>query len=228
MYLCGVNGWSCSLRGSVLTVAVLWFCRNQADVDTDIKTKIIKTAGEMFFKYGVKSVSIDDICNELHISKKTFYANFRQKNDLVAEFLERFRQKDLQVHASVAECGNVVEFLVAEFKRFAAPMVMEKHAAMYFDLEKYYPELFHDHRTKHDADICGFMVDILKLGMEQGLFRNDLDVDMTAFFMTQGFSHMLAVSNDKWTNARKITFLLDMFLRSVCTSEGLDVYLAGR
>lgn len=193
-----------------------------------MRKKIIKAAGEMFFKYGVKSVSIDDICNELHISKKTFYVHFRQKNDLVAEFLECIRQKDLQVHASVSESENVVEFLVAGFKRFAAPMMLEKHAAMYFDLEKYYPELFHNHITKHDADICGFVVDILKLGMEQGLFREDMDVDMTAFFMTQGFSYMLSASANKWTNDRKVTFLLDMFLREVCTPEGLDVYLANR
>ncbi|NCA80053.1 MAG: TetR/AcrR family transcriptional regulator, partial [Sphingobacteriia bacterium] len=34
----------------------------------DTREKIIKTASDLFLKYGLRSVSIDDICNELHIS----------------------------------------------------------------------------------------------------------------------------------------------------------------
>lgn len=182
----------------------------------------------MFFKYGLKSVSIDDICNEIHISKKTFYAHFRQKSDLVAELLQCIRKKDLEVHAAGSKSGNVVEFLIGGFKRFSAPMMMEKHAAMYFDLEKYYPELFHEHTSRHDADIQGFATDMLKLGIGQKLFREELDVEMTAFFMTQCFSYMLSSAGSNWSNPRKITFLLDMFMRSVCTQKGLEIYLANR
>ena len=38
----------------------------------DQKVHIIKTAGELFFRLGIRSVSIDDICHELGMSKKTF------------------------------------------------------------------------------------------------------------------------------------------------------------
>ena len=51
------------------------------------KQLIIKTAGEMFFRLGIRSVSIDDICHELGMSKKTFYEYFESKDELVAQML---------------------------------------------------------------------------------------------------------------------------------------------
>ena len=46
------------------------------------KQQIIKTAGEMFFRLGIRSVLIDDICRELGMSKKTFYVYFAGKDEL--------------------------------------------------------------------------------------------------------------------------------------------------
>ena len=54
----------------------------------DQKVHIIKTAGELFFRLGIRSVSIDDICRELGISKKTFYVYFDSKDELVAQLLD--------------------------------------------------------------------------------------------------------------------------------------------
>ena len=50
---------------------------------TELKEKIIRQAKQMFGDYGLKRVSIDNICNELHISKKTFYTVFKTKNELI-------------------------------------------------------------------------------------------------------------------------------------------------
>ena len=60
---------------------------------TDLRAKILKTSGELFFKFGIRSVSIDDICNDLHISKKTFYTVFKQKDELVVELLDAILYK---------------------------------------------------------------------------------------------------------------------------------------
>ena len=54
----------------------------------DQKVHIIKTAGELFFRLGIRSVSIDDICSELGMSKKTFYVYFASKDELIEELLQ--------------------------------------------------------------------------------------------------------------------------------------------
>ncbi|HQO47821.1 MAG TPA: TetR/AcrR family transcriptional regulator [Paludibacteraceae bacterium] len=53
----------------------------------ETRKRIIKVASELFLKYGLRSVTIDDICNELRISKKTFYVHFKQKEELIESLL---------------------------------------------------------------------------------------------------------------------------------------------
>ena len=48
-----------------------------------MKEKIINKASELFLTLGFKSVTMDDIANELGISKKTIYVHFPNKTDLV-------------------------------------------------------------------------------------------------------------------------------------------------
>jgi AcrR family transcriptional regulator len=45
--------------------------------------KILKSSLELFFKYGIKRVTMDDIAKELGMSKKTIYQFYKEKDDLV-------------------------------------------------------------------------------------------------------------------------------------------------
>jgi AcrR family transcriptional regulator len=49
----------------------------------DIKKKILKAAENLFMKYGVRSISMDDISRHLAVSKKTLYQHFADKEDIV-------------------------------------------------------------------------------------------------------------------------------------------------
>lgn len=48
-----------------------------------VKENIIQVAGEQFHRMGIRNVSIDDVCAELRMSKKTFYQHFSKKEDLI-------------------------------------------------------------------------------------------------------------------------------------------------
>ena len=48
-----------------------------------MKEKIISKSEELFFSLGFKSVTMDDIANAMGISKKTIYAHFSNKTELV-------------------------------------------------------------------------------------------------------------------------------------------------
>ena len=56
----------------------------------DTENKILKKSSDLFFKHGFRSVSIDDICSELRISKKTFYKYFSQKDLLIERILKDY------------------------------------------------------------------------------------------------------------------------------------------
>jgi len=51
--------------------------------------KIYTTAKSLFWKFGIKRVSIEEICREANVSKMTFYKHFSNKVDLVKFLLDR-------------------------------------------------------------------------------------------------------------------------------------------
>ncbi len=191
---------------------------------TDLRIKILKTAGELFFKFGIRSVSIDDICAELHISKKTFYTIFKQKDELIVELLDAMRQKkEKDYHLVMAQDGNVMDMLMTNFKRLRGNS-MDKHLAFVYDLEKFYPELWYERqKMMRDLDRTQTM-HMLQKGIDQGMYRKDLDVEATAILFThlveQVFKDLTMMSV-----SQRVDYALDMLVRMVCSEEGMAYYL---
>src|SRR4051812_9298045 len=51
--------------------------------ETETGTRIKEKAHELFMRYGLRSVSMDDIANGLGMSKKTIYQYYADKDELV-------------------------------------------------------------------------------------------------------------------------------------------------
>ena len=51
----------------------------------DLKERIIQTALLLFGKYGVKSITMDEIASGLGVSKRTLYETFKDKESIIME-----------------------------------------------------------------------------------------------------------------------------------------------
>ena len=67
----------------------------------DKQKLIISTGTELFYSLGIKKVSVEKICTEAKISKKTFYKYYSNKNSLVIEILEELKDKEKNVFDSI-------------------------------------------------------------------------------------------------------------------------------
>lgn len=104
---------------------------------TELKEKIIRQAKQMFWDYGLKRVGIDDICTELHISKKTFYTVFKTKNELIEEILKSVRIEKKQME-EIADNDNIIEYLISKTNTFRNKPRRddEKFFQIHFDMKK--------------------------------------------------------------------------------------------
>ena len=136
------------------------------------KQLIIKTAGEMFFRLGIRSVSIDDICNELGMSKKTFYVYFESKDELVAQML----------HANVEYIAQKMEDLMVlhDFRQLVAKFLKHQEAEkndvrrvpqLVYDLKKYYPLQFAQFQKESFETQRKYIAAYLEQGQNEGLGR---------------------------------------------------------
>ena len=193
---------------------------------TDLRTKILKTAGELFFKFGIRSVSIDDICNELHISKKTFYTVFKQKDELVVEMLNAMHQKKEKDYQSVLDSSvNVLDLLMQSFKKLRHHSV-EKHLAFGYDLEKFYPELWHERQIMLKEMDLKYMAQMLRTGIEQGMYREDLNIEATSLLLANLIPNILKeLMQVSMNTAQRVDFVLDMLVRMICNEKGMEYYI---
>ncbi|MCQ2331673.1 MAG: TetR/AcrR family transcriptional regulator [Paludibacteraceae bacterium] len=175
---------------------------------------IIKKAGEMFLKYGLRSVSIDDICNDLHISKRTFYRYFKQKEELVEKMLVRVVEKHRKVKMEYGEGETVVDYINSNFKKFAErSAIAEKHMVFFYDLEKYYPVTAGNFARQMKETDRQQVKAVLERGIEEGVFEKEMDVEAMTTLLTEGFA--TAFRKIEGTYAQKMEFVLKSALKLI-------------
>lgn len=192
----------------------------------DTQHKILDTAGEMFMRCGLRSVSIDDICNRIHISKKTFYMHFRSKEELIEALLGSMRkQREAQV-AVTNRSSNAIDIAMHEISEASTNNANDLFYNFFYDLRKYYPDI----EARHESAMRQVMFDHfcrgLRKGIEEGYFRDDLNVEATVVLM---HSHILTTVTDlrnytKMSPTEITIFIADSFLRLITSAKGWEYY----
>jgi AcrR family transcriptional regulator len=192
-----------------------------------IEEQILNVSAKLFIDFGVKSVSIDDICARLHISKKTFYVYFKQKEALLSAILreERTRREKKLAAIEADSKQNVINAMIADTRFFVGHKV-ERHMCFFYDLKKYYPNVFFEHKKEMAKVKKDRTERFLHKGIDEGLFRNDLNISTMALFL-----NMLSESFfEDFQKERKapigeiVNFLIDTLMRSIVSTEGLKYY----
>lgn len=142
--------------------------------------ELIGKISETFIKYGIKSVTMDDLARNLHVSKKTLYQYFDDKQDLVKTCLKHHIDVDMcEIKAISENRVNAIDEMYSMGKA-VSHRASQIHPSIFYDLEKYYPEawdLFNDYRK---GQIYETIKDNIERGMAEGLYRSDLNVDVIA------------------------------------------------
>lgn len=153
--------------------------------DKDIKERIRVAAHELVMKYGVRSVSMDDIAAHLGMSKKTIYLYYKDKDELVEAIISAEIQRTQYLcerDQHVAE--NAVHEII-----LAMDMVVEIFKAMnpslLFDLHKYHLQAFQKFNEHKNTYLFKIMKENLKRGIREKLYRPEINIDIMARFRVE-------------------------------------------
>ena len=107
-----------------------------------MKEKIIRKSEELFLTLGFKSITMDDIANAMGISKKTIYAHFTNKTELVEVVtFEALNQIHLGIDKIRETSTNPIEELY-QTKMFIMTYLKNEKVSPQFQLKKYYPKTY--------------------------------------------------------------------------------------
>ena len=126
---------------------------------------ILLVSSNLFLKYGIRSISMDDICKEMGISKKTLYQYIDNKADLIKKILEQKRKESSNLIQSRCKNDlNAIDILL-EISKVVNKFFSEAKPTTLYDMQKYYPEILKAHKDEHNKNV--FIG--LKNNMEQGM-----------------------------------------------------------
>ena len=198
-------------------------------MSNDQKTHIIKTAGELFFRLGIRSVSIDDICRELGMSKKTFYVYFESKDALIEQML----QANLDYVAGKMEELLKLQDFRQIVKLFVKRQETEKNDVrrvpqLAYDLKKYYPRQFAQFQKQCFELQRHYICHYIELGVAQGLVRANLNIDLAAVIFAgihnEAMHRFEEIENGGYNMHQMAHSTMDIFVRGILSAEGLKLY----
>lgn len=189
----------------------------------DPKERILVKSHELFNRYGIRSVSMDDIAAQLAMSKKTLYQYYTDKDELVNAVFDTI----LAINKNnCTECIKKGENAIHEvFLSFdiMEEMLKTMNPSVLFDMQKYHPTAY----RKFDDFKNSFLYKIIKTNLERGvkeeLYREGIDTDILSRYRLHtvllSFNPEVFPSNK--TNAVYIEQqLIECFLYGLATLKG--------
>ncbi|NNK11185.1 MAG: TetR/AcrR family transcriptional regulator [Flavobacteriaceae bacterium] len=191
-----------------------------------MREKILHKATDLFLTLGFKSVTMDDLANEMGISKKTIYSHFDNKTKLVeACTLELFNNISQGIDTICSLQKNPIEELY-EIKKFAMRHLKDEKASPQYQLQKYYPKIHNTLKMKQFSLMKGCVVDNIKRGIAMGIYIPTLNVDFIARIYFSGVTsikdHTL-FPEDEFPKTQLMDDYLEYHLRGIVTSQGRQI-----
>lgn len=191
------------------------------------KNRIIKEAGELFTRNGVRSISMDDIARQLSISKKTIYLYFKDKEQLVKLALQAYLELEKAEYDEIAASShNAVEEL-AKICRCMRKDFHEMNPCLLFDLQKYYPDAWQVWLEFKNEYIKNSIVTNLRRGMKEGYFREKIDPEFLATLRVEQvqliFDNQI-FPTEKYDLAETQMKLFDHYVNGIITVKGKKLY----
>lgn len=144
----------------------------------DVQKMIVEGASELFLQHGCKRVTMDQIAQYLHISKRTIYEQFADKGALLDACLEAKFNHISHPHPTLSDDMMPILMMLAMVQVHAD--TMNRHELMMTDIKEHYPEIYDRHIGKIRSAFVASLTEIMNHDQKLGRIRSDVDTSVAA------------------------------------------------
>ncbi len=195
--------------------------------ELDTKEKILKGAEALFTKFGIRSISMDDIAHHLSVSKKTLYQHFADKDELVTMVMQAHMEYQKKVYETITEQSENAIDELHKIGDCVRKHVAESNPSLLFDIQKFHSKAWNvwvDFKNKYIR--CSVARNI-EQGIKEGYFRSDINVEIFALFRlaTIEIVHDEKIfPKDKFNMTEVHSQTFEHFVYGLCTEKGKKLY----
>jgi AcrR family transcriptional regulator len=199
----------------------------KSDAQNERFQKLVEPIKELFYAYGLKNLSMDELSRRLGISKKTLYTFVKNKEELVEKvflYEESMIQKlserfDLEPINAIEKLLKISQMVHEEMKRIN-PMIR-------FEMEKYYHHTFEKYVEKKRQFVFEGMKTNIQQGIVEKIYRDDINIELVATIYLNSF---IELHNSDICKTLDINFiqlfevLFENHIRAISTPAGLAYF----
>lgn len=191
---------------------------------SEVKDRLLTGAQTLFMRYGFKSITMDDVSRELGVSKKTLYQFFVDKNDLVNQCVEHYLETMNKQCCLVMEDQSLnAVSVVLKITEEMSSIIKQINPSSMFDLKKYFKSSWDKLEIDRKAFINKTITDNILFGMEQGLYREEINPRVTAEIYVHLIGYLTDPDNyikDDMDIRTMHMEIVKYHLNSICTTKG--------
>ena len=185
-------------------------------MDNQLK-EVLEKSLNLFFKYGIKSVSMNDIAQNMGMSKKTLYVLFKNKEDLVKQVFDfEFVTTTERVNKETEAARDSVEFMWIMSNVFIDLFGTVSPVA-FFDMKKYYHSIYDNHLSKVNYWLYELIYSNINVGIEEKVYRPCVDADIMA---------KIFISRSDFCE-NELLFPVDKYPKHILFSEYIEYHIRG-
>lgn len=195
-------------------------------MNEELKAILIKVQ-ELYRKYGIKSITMDDVARSLAISKKTLYQYVCDKTELVARVIELEKEIGYsELKAVWNNKLNAIESILMVYQHVHSDM-KRYNPSMGYDLQKYYPELHKKYWNYKKKKMYQAIKINIRQGKREGLFRAEINGEVIAKLHVARFEGIFVSDFLTHEDALSLPFIRETFIyhiHGLASETGLEVF----
>lgn len=188
---------------------------------------ILEKATALFMRYGTNSVSMDDIARELGMSKKTIYKFVENKDDLVMKaIMAHMESEGCHIMTMREKSRDAVDEMIL-MGEYRIQELSKINPSVVYDLLKYHRKVWDEMEQFFTGHFKELMVQNILKGQEEGLYRKELDPDITALLNISAGSAIIEqrfFQSHKYNLTEVFKVHIELVLYGMCTPKGLEMY----
>ena len=192
----------------------------------ETRERIIVESSNLFKRYGIRSITMDQIAENLGISKRTIYEIFGTKDDLLNACIDYGIHEDEKVSRDIMKnSANIIDAFLIHIKKSIDTMNSISTLFM-LDAMKFHSKVFKNKMKEREMSAYNHIIDFIKTGKAEGYFNPQINEDIVSKLIIEQFK---IIGNDKlfppdvYSKSEIFENVAVNFLRGIATINGLKI-----
>ena len=189
----------------------------------EVRERILVESGQLFVRYGIRTMTMDSLAEEMGISKRTIYERFKDKDTLLLEVIMYYKTKTSEEsHRLIEQSDNAIEALFRIIK-MTVDQMQRMSPAFFHDFKKYHQNVFKQFAEPGEIRDLSMTRKLLEKGLEQEVFRDDINIEIVnhaIHALFDLFGHSSDMIDAGFHRKEMFDHILIPYFRGISTKKG--------